>query len=218
MNSWGTNWKDNGYLWVSYATIGKIAPGEWCTEAHIIKVVDENLPRPVTLTNKAKGFILQVDKRVTELSGVALTRPNFAERATATADWLYLLTPDEQIITRALIVDKGKNIQFDEMINISTYSFPDGLKRGGVIPRIRMLASSGAELFALGRDGVVYQRIPAPPLPKAEWRNHIFNDPAIDLRDRGTFLTVTLRSGKVLRWDSAARRWLAFGAADISSD
>lgn len=38
MNSWGTQWKDQGYCWASYDNFTTIGQNNWCAEAHVLKV------------------------------------------------------------------------------------------------------------------------------------------------------------------------------------
>ncbi|WP_286765929.1 MULTISPECIES: C1 family peptidase [Rhodopirellula] len=38
MNSWGTQWKDQGYCWASYDNFTTIDQNNWCAEAHVLKV------------------------------------------------------------------------------------------------------------------------------------------------------------------------------------
>ncbi|TWU49142.1 C1 family peptidase [Rubripirellula reticaptiva] len=38
MNSWGTQWKDCGFCWVSYENFDQIDDQSWCAEAHVVGV------------------------------------------------------------------------------------------------------------------------------------------------------------------------------------
>ncbi|WP_302119512.1 C1 family peptidase [Allorhodopirellula heiligendammensis] len=38
MNSWGTQWKDNGFCWASYSNFERIDSQSWCVESHVIGV------------------------------------------------------------------------------------------------------------------------------------------------------------------------------------
>ncbi|MFG0265200.1 MAG: C1 family peptidase [Rhodopirellula sp. JB055] len=40
MNSWGTQWKDQGFCWASYNNFDSIDVSRWCAEAHVLRIKD----------------------------------------------------------------------------------------------------------------------------------------------------------------------------------
>ncbi|KLU06462.1 Cysteine protease [Rhodopirellula islandica] len=38
MNSWGTQWKDQGFCWASYDNFDSIDVSQWCAEAHVLRI------------------------------------------------------------------------------------------------------------------------------------------------------------------------------------
>ncbi|WDQ14726.1 C1 family peptidase [Rhodopirellula sp. P2] len=40
MNSWGTQWKDQGFCWASYDNFDSIDVSQWCAEAHVLRIKD----------------------------------------------------------------------------------------------------------------------------------------------------------------------------------
>src|SRR5262249_11300979 len=124
-------------------------------------------------------------------------RANYADRAVATHEWLYMLTPDGAISTRGVTRDPLPSTEWNDIRLILRETYPGGLG-ASARRKVRMIASSGPKLFALTDEARVYMRIPSPPERVVRWEDvSIKGEKSIDLRDRGEFLTVTTSTGKV---------------------
>lgn len=190
MNSYGPNWKDNGFCWAAYDQFNSIGNGNWCYEAHMIQVVDENLPQFVSTSNR--NFVLNSDQRVYE-NGTAISGSDQTREITATKDWLYALRTDGRVFTYALNTQTNQNF-WDNLTDASPAA---GL--GGQLTN--MIASNDSFLYALTNSGRIYARVPTSSGSQRRWERIDLpsNQRAIDLRFRDGFIRGTSEDGRVYR-------------------
>lgn len=55
LNSWGDSWKNDGFCWVNYSEFSTIGNDKWLKGAHLIRVVDENIPQFAVRSNQHAG-------------------------------------------------------------------------------------------------------------------------------------------------------------------
>ncbi|TWT78899.1 Papain family cysteine protease [Planctomycetes bacterium CA13] len=60
MNSWGTQWKDDGFCWVSYDNFDPIGGQSWCAEAHVVGV---KTFAPINVSMQSSGRTRNFNRR-----------------------------------------------------------------------------------------------------------------------------------------------------------
>jgi hypothetical protein len=184
---------------VHYDQFQTIAPGEFCYEAHLIRVLDENPPRFVATTGRQ--FLLDADGSVVEAGSVVLgAGPGFAHAVAATNDWLYALRPDGKVFSLVRVGVGGA--AHDEWEDISSGPAPQGLAG----QRCAMIAASPNYVYALTRSERVYARIPGTNNSRVwEMLSLPSQELPIDLRSIGGSVYAESRSGTVYQRDPG--RW-----------
>ncbi len=110
MNSWGTQWKNDGLCWASYDSFSSISERDWCAEAHVIGV-KRTAPYSVSMQAASPGrpafggssrfgrrtFSLKADRKVYE-NGAVITPNNWQiDDLACSQDSLFVLGRDQTI-------------------------------------------------------------------------------------------------------------------------
>ena len=120
LNSFGSDWKDAGFCWVSYATMNEINDRHWCAEAHVVKVAE---PAPVNVWTAGyrRFFQLKEDKKVYEDGSLVSPETWQIDAVACTRTSLYMLRHDQMV---AVMEDGGRglnriwvHLDFGEMAN-----------------------------------------------------------------------------------------------------
>jgi len=121
MNSWGTQWKNGGFAWVSYDNFDQMDVSGWCPEAHVIGV-KSFAPINVTMDSRNRGrsfhrrpsrfqrrlIQLAVDRRVYEAGEVISPHGWVFNDIACNQDSLFVLGPD-QTVFRMNEDDEGRS-------------------------------------------------------------------------------------------------------------
>jgi hypothetical protein len=192
LNSWGTHFGDNGYVWVPYDQFEHIDQDHWCMEAHCIKVADNTLPQGRKTVAPERTYSLESDQAIIQLLPEKKKLPGapVARAITTTDSWLYALTQEGAVWAYQRKKVSGEMI-WNEVL-------PKGTQ-------VSMIAATTENLFAL-KDGQLSQRISGDP-PRWERTGPPETANFIDLRDRGGTVAATTDDGRVYRWDSKAKEW-----------
>lgn len=191
MNSWGIRWGDRGYCWVDYKLFSKIAPREWCFEAHVIRIEKENAPRFVRA--RGRDFLLNTDGSLLEGEEKTWLRAGSARAALGTNVAPYAITLDGGVST--LRMENFREIWSDISADLKKKN-----------EKVAMFAANSVALYILTIAGQLYVREPGE---QPRW--HLLPMPVrekpIDLRSREGEIYVTTSTGKVFHRNPTANRW-----------
>ena len=212
MNSYGSDWNEDGFCWVSYDTLQTIpenrgqVPDEdlpfWCVEAHVA-IVKEMSP---SVGLKYPKFKVDFQLRQGALFNGSLKvtfdplkfKEWYIDDLTTNQETIFILRRDQSVFGLA----NRKEFVFDEAHAIWT-----NLKAG--LPsetKFNMIAAAdGTPLFAITNKGVLVQLQSANNLWKAVEMPGTDQLTFVDLRDnRNSNVTATTSDGRIFRFGSNA--------------
>ncbi len=204
MNSWGTEWKDKGFCWVSYDSLKSIDSSNWCAEAHVVKVKAPNpvtVETPETARTDSRSFLLKADHKVYEkIAGKDRllspeTHPKIIDIVCDDSD-LFVLRQDRKV---DLMQDPGagSDVSLRKWLHLNYGPMADETAS-------MLSATSDSTLYILTSDGDVIEYHERNSENGELVRiNPPINDKStvIDVRILGNLLRATTTSGKVVVHD-----------------
>lgn len=187
MNSWGTDWKEDGFCWVSYSSLETINQQNWCIEAYAVWLRNTKYPK---LFNDDK-YLLELDasnhvfwrkeeQRIKTTSGMV-------EGVCASLDEIYMIQKGK-VYVWAEMLDDNDEIDRLEWFDISEGEFPNGLKHKGFDQPVKatMITSIPTGMYILGVNGIVYGRYEAEVITNSRWEILVLPDQmrCVDIRSR----------------------------------
>ena len=195
MNSWGTDWKDDGFCWASNKNFAAINDQNWCAEAYVVHVKE---PAPqadsISIGRKRRGsrmvdewkdFRLQADGKIYE-DQKSISPPNWEfDDIACSRDTLFALADDQKIY----------KLNYQPTISW-THLNTGSLEH----KKVAMIAANKSNpLHVLTDQGELYRYN-----SNGQWQMVQFSDQrttAVDLRIVGTQLRATTKTGRVFTRD-----------------
>ncbi|TWT66408.1 C1 family peptidase [Allorhodopirellula solitaria] len=200
LNSWGTQWKDNGFCWAAYANFDRIDDEAWCAEAHRIGV-KRSLPATLTMAT--------ADGERSQLRPIHRFQRRVIRHAAdgKVYESGQLISPDQWAFddiacnqTQLFALGRDQTVyRMNESPNGTSWT---QLDRGPIADKkVTMIAGDRlSELWALTGDKKLFQYQEA----SEEWGLAALPDPAakpIDLRTLANRVHVTTDDGRGYRHD-----------------
>lgn len=162
MNSWGTDWKSEGFCWVHYDNLENINANSWCAEAHVIGVKNcapynvSMTPKrgPTTRSRSGKNhfsrrvFRLDTDRKVYEGDQILSPTSWVFDDIACSRDQLFVLGRNQKVF-------RMNEEEGDQGIDRSWTHLNQGVIAG---KKVTMMASDTEDLIhALTSDNELFQ-------------------------------------------------------------